>query len=90
MSFLRIATKGTSVYYVDQINKKFMRVKGESAASIDASDAPKWVSYCNETLKIEEGHGVLFILDEDPEYTWQKTTAVVDSTEVSAEEVPKV
>jgi len=90
MSFLKITTKGTSVYYVDRVNKKFLRVKGESAASIDTTDAPKWVSYCNEDLKIEQGHGVLFILDEDPEYTWQKTTAVVEVTGISAEEVPQV
>jgi hypothetical protein len=90
MSFLKITTKGTSVYYVDKAAQKFMRVKGENAASIDDSTAPRWVSYCNEDLKIETGHGVLFILDEDPEHTWQKTTAVISVTEIETAEVPLV
>jgi hypothetical protein len=89
MSFLKITTKGTSVYYVDKVAKKFMRVKGENAASIDDTTTPRWVSYCNDELKIEEGHGVLFILDEDPEHTWQKTTAVASVAKIEKSEVPR-
>lgn len=86
---LKIATKGTSTYYVDTENHKFLRTQGEDASSIETPGDNRWVEYHN-TPEFVVGAGLLFLIFGEPEYTWQKTTKVEDIVEISRNEAPKV
>lgn len=85
MSILKIATSGTTVYYVDTETKKFLRVKGETSLSNLWFDGD-WNGYYNEPV-IAVGESLKFILTR-PVGAWSASTPVVSIQEITADGLP--
>lgn len=84
-SIYKVSTSGTTVYYVDVQNKRFLRVKGETSASNLWFDGD-WNDYANDP-EITVGKGLYFVLMR-PMGAWQASTAITAIELVNPEDLP--
>lgn len=85
MSILKVATAGTTTYFIDTEAQRFLRVKGEQSLT-DLWFDGQWNDYINDAT-IELGKGMYFVLSR-PMGAWQATTPVKSITEVDAKDIP--
>lgn len=85
MTIVKIATAGTTVYYVDKEEKKFLRVKGNTSLGDMWFDG-SWNHYVNDPI-FEIGRSLSFVLSH-PVGAWQRSTPVSNMVEVSEDELP--
>lgn len=85
MNILKVATAGTTTYFIDTEAQRFLRVKGEHSLT-DLWFDGQWNDYINEPT-IEVGKGMYFVLSR-PMGAWQATTQVKTITQVEEKDIP--
>lgn len=86
MSIIKVATSGTTVYYVDKENKRFLRVKSEGDLRNLWYDG-SWNRYITDT-EVTVGESLRFIL-ATPDGAYQISTPVTSITEVEDKDIPE-